>query len=443
MRKQDFEDILTGPQDLTQDNLRLLLEYSRREKSSVEYKQEFDREQNGKLKLIDFCKVIIGFLNSESDGSVLMYGIDNAIVNSSDKDVSEFIIGHNLIETRIEDLVGYVKERVWPAEVWIIHIKQLPISENKAVTTIYVGKGRSKPYLYYQPNNPGNGIRSFQRGSAGTYELEAPQLHQFINQTSGLPVNELNREKEDISKSKSTNRDSILKDNFDDISKVLKDPKQFGLFTICIEPSERISVADSEIENLLDPMGSRRGQVMEELWYALSFVPSQKWYRRILVPTELKEENKGTWAITCYRKTGFLIVNGLVDEYLQGKKYLHPFSFSYQLQRILQMAKTLYKERTQSVRMTIDFKYIETFGYVSFLYGRNEKIHPYVAFSEPIEREIKSENIYSDSKADVLLPDVIECMKEVARIFGLIELPDSLVNKQGEMIYVESFKGMR
>jgi hypothetical protein len=442
MNKQDFEDILTDPQDLTQDNLKLLLEYSRKEKSSVEYKQEFDREPNGKVKLLDFCKVVIGFMNSESTGSVVIYGIDNAIDSSTNEDVSTYIVGHIISGTRKEDLIGYIRGRVWPADVWMIHIKQLPISADKAVTTIYIGKMKSKPYLYYHPNNREEGIRSFQRSSGVTYELEAPQLHQFIKQTSESQTNEL-KENEDLGKLNLTRRDKILKENYDDIIKSFKDPQQFGFYTICVMPAKSLVVTDDEIVNLLNPTERRKVKVMEELWYTRGLTLSQKWYRRILVPDVLAEENKCVWAITCYRKTGILIVNSLIDDYLKGKVHLHPFHFSYEIQRTLQMAKALYQTKTNSLMLTIDFKYIETSGYTSYIYGSIEKIHPYVGFYEPIEKEIKSDNIYSDSKSDVLIPDVNDCMKEVAKIFGLLELPDSLTDPNGDMFFVQRFKGIR
>jgi hypothetical protein len=441
MNKQDYEDILTGPQDLTKENIILLLEYSRKEKLSVEYKQEFDRERNGKVKLLDFCKVIIGFMNSESNGSVVIYGINKSIENIENKDVSEFIEGHIINGTRPEDLVGYIRERIWPPDAWIIHIKQLVISESLAVTTIYVGKGRSKPYLYFQPNHPENGIRSFQRGSAVTYELEAPQLHQFFKQTSEQKFEPF--KDTDGNKSALKSSDQILKDNFDEINKTFKDPQEFGFFSIFLKPSDTFVVTDKEIENLFDFEGNRKVNIMEELRYARNLTTSQKWYRRVLIPRALEEENKCTWAITCYRKNGFIVINGLIDEYLLGKKYLNPFYFSYQIQRALQMAKELYQKKANSLKLRIDFKYIETFGYLSLLYGRIEKIHPFVTYEEPIKKEIKFENIYSDSKSDVLIPDVTECMKEVARIFGLQNLPNSLSVPNGEMYFVQGFKGMR
>ncbi len=319
MTREQFEDILTGPQDLTPENLKMLLEYSRKEKTSVEYKQEFDREKEGKVKLIDFCKVLIAFLNSDSKGSVLIYGIDNAIVKSTSEDVSAYMLGHELSGTRIEDLVGYIKERIWPSEVWMIHIKQLPISETKAITTIYVGRGRSKPYFYYQPNNPANGIRSFQRGSAGTYELEAPQLHQFITQTS-KPSQPDASEEGQATILLSPKKNIILKDNLADVLKILKNPEQFGVFTFYIAPSNHIKIADEEIAALIDPKGSYKIRYTELFYYTDPPKISQKWYRRIFIPNSLRPENKCTWSMTCYRSTGEICVSGLVDSYLKGQK---------------------------------------------------------------------------------------------------------------------------
>jgi hypothetical protein len=442
MTRQDFEDILTGPQDLTIDSLYQILAFSRKEKNNVEYKQDFDRNENGKVKLIDFCKVIIGFLNSDNIGSVVVYGIKNAIVNSTDEDVKNFVVGHNISGTHVEELVGYIRERIWPGDIWTVHIKQLHISKTQAVTTIYVGKGQSRPYLYYIPDKPSDGIRSFQRGSAGTYELGAPQLHEFIRHLSTISKSETNQ----ISskpKAELSNLNKLVSDNLDEMQIIMKDPKQFGLSAIWVAPSSSISVNDEDIESLLNPIQGRRVRVMEELNYAEGLQTSQKWYRRCYVPRVLADENKCSWAITCYRKNGVLITSSLLDIFLKGKKYLQPFHFSYHIQRSLQMAHALYNQKVESLKFGVDFRFLQGSSYISYLYGSYERPHPYVSFSEPIEFEIKASTIQSQENIHILFPEVLSCMEEVARIYGLKHIPDKLTNNVGEMLFVQDFKNER
>jgi hypothetical protein len=103
----------------------------------------------------------------------------------------------------------------------------------------------------------------------------------------------------------------------------------------------------------------------------------------------------------------------------------------------------MYGQKVESLKLIIDFKYIDTFGYLSFFYGNIEKTHPYSGFYEPIEKEIKLENILSDSSSDILMPTVVDSMKEVARIFGLSEFPNPLAGPNGEMVYIQGFKGRR
>ncbi len=402
--------------------------------------------------------MVIGLLNSDT-GGVIVFGIANDINENVQDPVEKFMVGHAIARARIEELAGYLKERIWPQEVWMIHIKQLPISKSEAITTVYVGRGRSKPYLYYVPNHPQNGVRSFARGSRVTYELEAPQLHRFLIGGSGpYPITEeqphrpkaakkgqvspnAEAEAEQSKESKGTNVSSLLEDNFKEVTQIIKDPEQFGLITVCVCPSSQNRVSDEEIEKLLQP-AQRNVKRMEEIWYGEMQV-SQKWYRRLFVPYQLSEERKCTWVITCQRKTGIMFVNSLVDAYMQGKRYLNPFYLSYQIQRLLQMANELYQGQVGSMKLTVDFRYIETFGYLTLLFGSVESIKPYVAYAGPIEREVKAENIYGGERADILMPTVQECMTEVAKIFGLMKLPNPLSNPKGEMIFVEYFKGIR
>ncbi len=439
MDKQTFEALLSGPQGLTQNALKDILEYVRTENNNVEFKQEFNRERDGSLVQIDFCKVIIGFLNSDL-GGVVIYGIADDINENMGEEVSKFVVGHDMAKTRVEDLVGYLRLAVWPPEVGMIHFRQLPISNTRAVTTIYVGSGRSKPYLYYKPNDVESGIRSFSRASRVTYELGAPQLHSFFAvRSKGLaPPEQIPLRSRGT---ESGNVDSLLKENLEEALRIIKDPDKFGLITICVYPSSHVNVSDADIKNLVEPR-ARDVKRMEEIWYGQMEV-SQKWYRRLFIPYQLAEERKCTWAITCYRRTGVLFVNSLVDEYMQGKRYLNPFYLAYQIQRLLQMAKELYAGQTDSIELVLDFKYLEAFGYLIVRFETIETIAPYIGFAGPIELEIGTTEIFTGEKADLTMPVVERCMGEVAKIFGQDRLPNSLSDSKGEMIFVEYFKGIR
>jgi hypothetical protein len=138
-----------------------------------------------------------------------------------------------------------------------------------------------------------------------------------------------------------------------------------------------------------------------------------------------------------------MIVSGLVDAYMKGEKFISPYRFSYQIQRLLQMARVLYGEDIAMATLFINFNYIERFGYVRYVYGNIERIHPYTGTHEPIRKEINMKKIPSGVSSDVLSEEVNTCMLEVARIFGLDSLPNQLTDDKGEMYYVQSFKGVR
>jgi len=443
MTRQDFEDILTGPQDLTLENLQNVLEYSRREKTSVEYKVEFEREQNGKVNLLDFCKLMLGFLNADVSGCVVIYGITREIDSSTSEPVSSFVQGHMISGARREDLVGYIRLRIWPRHAHLIHIKQLPINDEKAVTSIYVGKGTSKPYLYYDPDNPSVGVRSFIRGSGVTSEMRAPELHEFIQSLGTKEAETGERATTTRAARKEPDWKTILRENLEQMSSVLKEPKEFGLCTIAVFAETQISVSDDEIKNILQPTRGGNVRPMEELWYCEPLKTTQKWYRRIFVPRGLEKEMKAVWALTCYRGTGTLIVNNLIDEFLKGEKCLNDWHLSYQIQRLLQMARVLYADKTQKVKIVLDFAHIDRFVYPKYWGHLTEKTYPYAGEHEPIVREVNLDDILLGAQVDILAPAVVEAIKEVAKIFGLDDLPNDLVDKNNEMLYVQTFKGQR
>jgi hypothetical protein len=199
----------------------------------------------------------------------------------------------------------------------------------------------------------------------------------------------------------------------------------------------------NELKTFLD---EQRGRFSEVLRFFPAVEGSQNAVSAGYFPTAVRQDIKSTARVTI-QTDGLVAWDSQADMTMDRDRNLHPYWLSYEIQRHLQLTKTLLEGRgVTSIRVIIELDHIEQFqmkfGGEPFF---NSLTGQYTGSHDPVERRISLADINSPfgDKRNIVFPAVRDLMDEVCRIFGIDRAPDHLWDSGGKMVYVRGLEGQR
>ena len=129
-----------------------------------------------------------------------------------------------------------------------------------------------------------------------------------------------------------------------------------------------------------------------------------------------------TQAATCYRD-GSIVSEGYLDTFLEGKKRLNPLWFIYELQRHFQLTREVLDGLTSEVLAVVTFSNLEGCGWEVYGAKRVESVKLYRGYHRDITCVVQLGSIPERERWNVTADAAVEILREVARVFGMDELP--------------------
>jgi hypothetical protein len=410
------------------------------ESSNLEFKTTFPVD-GGKSDAREICKPIVGFLNAE--GGVIIFGVSDRI-NDATVPFPEYISG--LREHPDPGKLGQlVRECVSPlADMPPMRIFDV---EGRKVAILKVPPGDNKPYCYYDPRT--HAVWYFMRSGNRVVELAPDEIRESYRASFAKQVDRFLRDAEADGEVRATRmaawRNGVKAHQRWAKSK-LEDPQNFGLFGMYTLPPRPVEIPWQYLSEFLI---RHRGDFSEELRHAGAAEPYQKGISVGYFPRAVRENIKSTYRVTLFTN-GLVALDSQVDPLMDRTsrglgKILHPYWFSYELQRFLQLSRAALESwSVDFVDLIVEFENIEDFSMGFQGDSPGVVAIPYSGPSSPLERELRLSGIYAydGDKRNIAIPIVKDIMAEVCRIFGSAH-PPALWDENGYLNYVKGLESTR
>ncbi|MGE5446364.1 MAG: hypothetical protein ACM3SR_17515 [Ignavibacteriales bacterium] len=223
----------------------------------------------------------------------------------------------------------------------------------------------------------------------------------------------------------------------------LEDIKNFGHVAIYCFPDESLNIP---VEVLSKFIQEHRFDFNETLRYYPTIEPFQNCISVGYYPKAIRQDIKSTVRITLYTD-GFIAFDSQADFLMSNEAFLVATWLSYELQRHLQLSKTLLENYgVKKINIFMDFKFIDnfslTFGGRSFFSPQSSK---YQGSHKPITRRIKLSEIneFNKEKRNIISPIIEDIMDEVSRIFGFSKTLSDCWDENGYLTYVKGLENRR
>jgi len=424
----ELDSIISEKEFFRIDNLEIekfLTERKRLEDDVIEFKEDFERNKNGKIKILDFCKYIVAFSNSIA-GGFIFYGVKD---NIKDKKVTfPNYIGGITIENEDEILLklqGWIKERIHRKVYVPIRIFDIA---SKKILVVKIPPGKRKPYAYYDPS-----AKSYIYIRKSTGRIDFLKLEEIESLYYENLVESANKLQSLNSHSPKESRNAIkdrIKSHQEYIIPKLENIKDYGYWYLYCYPNKTVSIEEKHLKvTFLD--------ISKKYCEALNLSPNtetiQEGYSRGYFPDMIREDIKSTCRTTCYNN-GFIALDSQVDITLENNNLINLHSFTYYIQRHLQLCKEILESYCDEVHYWLNFEYINSFSVPiggSFV---REK-YSYQGYHKPIKGIVKIANIPGRDLWNKASPTVIEIVRKIARIFGLRDLPTGILDSEGIINY--------
>ena len=395
----------------------------------------------GKSDARRICKLIVGFLNAE--GGMIFFGVCDR-VNDATIPFPEYVLGlrehpdpgklSQLVRECVSPLVDMPPMRVFDVE-------------GRKVAILKVPPGDNKPYCYYDPRT--HAVWYFMRSGNRVVELAPDEIRELYRASFAKQVDRFLRDAEangGIRESRSAAWADRLKAHQRWAKSKLEDAQNFGFFGMYTLPTRPVEIPWQDLSEFL--MRHRR-DFSSELKQAGEPEPYQRGVSVGYFPRAIREDIKSTYRVTLFTN-GLVALDSQVDHFMDRAyrglgKILHPYWFSYELQRHLQLSKAALEPwNIDLVDLVVQFENIEDFsmGYQGDSPG--VVAIPYSGPSSPIERQLRLSEVYAydGNKRNVAMPIVKDIMAEVCRIFGSVH-PPALWDENGYLSYVKGLEGTR
>lgn len=160
----------------------------------------------------------------------------------------------------------------------------------------------------------------------------------------------------------------------------------------------------------------------EALSYSQRPIAHPDGYSRIYEVRNGTDDPGNSQITTCYFD-GLIVTDGYIDIFCEGKDGLNPNWFFYKIQRHLQLSKEIFQDLIDNFIFNISFQYLEKFKWEIYRGGHLYKAIPYVGYYHDIISEVNISDIHGRDKWNIKMDIVEGIMIEVARIYGMEQLP--------------------
>ena len=410
------------------------------ESSNLEFKTTLPVD-GGESDARQICKLIVGFLNAE--GGVIIFGVSDRI-NDASIPFPEYVSG--LTEhPNPGKLSQLARECISPAvDMPLMRVFDV---EGRKVAILKVPPGDNKPYCYYDPRT--HAVWYFMRAGNRIVELAPDEIRELYRASFAKQVDRFLRDAEadgDVRSIRMATRRNRVKAHQRWVKSKLEDPQNFGFFGMYTLPMRPVEIP---WQNLSEFLKRHRSDFSSELQHAGELEPYQKGVSVGYFPRAIRENIKSTYRVTLFTN-GLVALDSQVDPFMDRAarglgKILHPYWFSYELQRYLQLSRAALEPwNIDVVDLMVEFENIEDFSMGFQGDSPGVVAIPYSGPSSPIEREVRLSEIYAydGDKRNIAMPIVKDIMAEVCRIFGNAQLP-ALWDESGYLHYVKGLESTR
>ena len=229
----------------------------------------------------------------------------------------------------------------------------------------------------------------------------------------------------------------------------LENVRDFGLVEIACCPASAVELPVPGLEAFVQ---QNRFEFSEEMQHFPAIDVFQNGVSVGYFPRAIRDDIKSTVRFTFY-KDAFVVFDALADPLMGGpeslgrnKAALHAGWLSYELQRHLQLTKSLLKD--SDVRSIFIVVHLENAGSLPLIFpsGRGPWVEQseYAGPHEPITRLLAVSEIHDHDgdKRNSVMPIVVDVMGEVYRIFGLSRVL-GLWDENGNLTYVKGLENQR
>lgn len=403
---------------------------------NLEFKSEFPQKKNGSYDIKKICKYIVGFSNEE--GGLVVYGVADGVKNS-EVNFPDYVVGLTR-NPGLEDLSQWIKERIYPLAASPA-IRFFDV-DRRRVAILKIPSGINQPYCYYDPNE--KTFSYFKKTPGGIIDLKPDEIRELyrtniIEQSRRiLRAAELQGE----SPERAANRDlTQLEKHQKLVVPKLEDTTGFGFIGIYSYPTTPVNIPVADLQKFLE---KNRFNFAEEIKYFQNTDVLQTGVSVGYFPRAIRQDIKSTYRLSLY-ENGLVAMDAQADVLMDKDRYIHAGWLTYELQRHLQLAKTVVEPHAAKIWTTVDFRNIDDW---SLGYGHQFGSYltsQYAGDHEPIRREIELSDIYDPfgPKRNIVMPIVQNMMQEISRIFGFSNVPAGLWDNSGYLLYVKGLEDMR
>lgn len=206
-----------------------------------------------------------------------------------------------------------------------------------------------------------------------------------------------------------------------------------GLFTLVTVPLSRTSIPEQRFrETFLDT-----GRTYSEFLNYSKVSPevhSDGYTRRSRARLERSLGDRGA-AVTCYQD-GYIITEGYIDAPSDTIPSLKPAWLVYEIQRHLQLSKEVLADLQREILLVIRLEDIAKIGWEIYVTNFHvDSYMPYVGYHNDIVVLVNLSDVGGRDQWDIVCTPARAVLGHVARIFGMVNVPQDYWTVDGKLQY--------
>ena len=214
--------------------------------------------------------------------------------------------------------------------------------------------------------------------------------------------------------------------------------QEYGYYAIHSVSGEGIAVPEVRIK---ETFLNVKLVYSESLSHADVPIAHQDGYTRAYRVKAESGERIATQITSCY-SDGHMATDGYVDMFCEDDDGFNPNWFTYKVQRHLQLTKEVLEGIADDAICIIRFKNMAKFKWAVYRSNRIVEKKPYVAYHHDIIERVDLSSVYGRGDKWNLTMDISKrIITQIARIFGMGDLPQAYWNEAGEMDYPHGIPG--
>ena len=254
----------------------------------------------------------------------------------------------------IEDLSQWVTQRVTPL-VQSPAVRWFKVN-GKDVVILKIPEGVNRPYAYVEP--PSNALTFFTKTAGGVKELKSDEVKELYWSAIIQQADHIMRAGILRGMDVSMPAEDMFAKHRERLEKLLEDVAGFGRLSIYCVPEERVQIPVDDLKKFLE---DQRGRFSEVLRFYPTMEVFQNGVSAGYFPRAIRQDIKSTARVTL-NTDGLVAWDSQADMTMDHDSNLHPYWLSYEIQRHLQLAKTLLEGRgVTRIRVVIELDHVEQF----------------------------------------------------------------------------------